>query len=203
MDKDEFALVKALMGFNEEMRVIAVGDDDQNIYEFRDRDADSKYLEKLITENDAIKYELIENYRSKKIIWYCFRMNLSDVFKGRLKKEPIVAVQRDNGKIKITYYNNTNNLIVPLVEEVYGTGLMGTTCVLTKKNEDAAQIAGLLLRKGLRAKLIQSNDQFNLYDLQEIRYFVGQFHSEFYAPKISDEKWKYAKLELQNVWEEF
>lgn len=83
---------------------------------------------------------------------------------------------------------------------MYGTGLMGTTCVLTKKNEDAAQIAGLLLRKGLRAKLIQSNDQFNLYDLQEIRYFVGQFHSEFYAPKISDEKWKYAKLELQKMY---
>ena len=199
MDKDEFALVKALMGFNEEMRVIAVGDDDQNIYEFRDRDADSKYLEKLITENDAIKYELIENYRSKNNL-VLFSNEFVRCIQGRLKKEPIVAVQRDNGKIKITYYNNTNNLIVPLVEEVYGTGLMGTTCVLTKKNEDAAQIAGLLLRKGLRAKLIQSNDQFNLYDLQEIRYFVGQFHSEFYAPKISDEKWKYAKLELQKMY---
>ena len=61
--------------------------------------------------------------------------------------------------------------------------------VLTKKNEDAAQIAGLLLRKGLRAKLIQSNDRFNLYDLQEIRYFVEQLYSEFYTPKISDGKW--------------
>ncbi|MFR5656950.1 MAG: hypothetical protein ACLUDU_02645 [Butyricimonas faecihominis] len=98
---------------------------------------------------------------------------------GRLKKEPIVAVQRDNGKIKITYYNNTNNLIVPLVEEVYGTGLMGTTCVLTKKNEDAAQIAGLLLRKGLRAKLIQSNDQFSLYDLQEIGILWDNFILNF------------------------
>jgi ATP-dependent DNA helicase RecQ len=35
MDEDEFNLVKALMEHNEEMRVIAVGDDDQNIYEFR------------------------------------------------------------------------------------------------------------------------------------------------------------------------
>ncbi|MFR5656951.1 MAG: 3'-5' exonuclease [Butyricimonas faecihominis] len=29
---------------------------------------------------------------------------------------------------------------------------------------------------------------------------MGQFHSEFYAPKISDEKWKYAKLELQKMY---
>ena len=35
MDRDEFALVQALIGRNEDMRVIAVGDDDQNIYEFR------------------------------------------------------------------------------------------------------------------------------------------------------------------------
>ena len=36
MDAHEFALINALMEQNEEMRVIAVGDDDQNIYEFRE-----------------------------------------------------------------------------------------------------------------------------------------------------------------------
>ena len=35
MGVEEHALVRALMHHNEEMRVIAVGDDDQNIYEFR------------------------------------------------------------------------------------------------------------------------------------------------------------------------
>ncbi len=35
MDSHEFELIKALMEQNEEMRVIAVGDDDQNIYEFQ------------------------------------------------------------------------------------------------------------------------------------------------------------------------
>jgi ATP-dependent DNA helicase RecQ len=48
---------------NEEMRVIAVGDDDQNIYEFRG--ASSKYLEQFIVERKVAKHELIENYRSK------------------------------------------------------------------------------------------------------------------------------------------
>src|SRR5690606_16871705 len=35
MDAFEYELIKVLMDKNEEMRVIAVGDDDQNIYEFR------------------------------------------------------------------------------------------------------------------------------------------------------------------------
>ncbi len=39
MNKEEYELVKALMEQNEEMRVILVGDDDQNIYGFRDADS--------------------------------------------------------------------------------------------------------------------------------------------------------------------
>src|SRR5690606_22271713 len=63
MDQDEFNLIKAMMEQNEEMRVIAVGDDDQNIFEFRG--ANSKYLEQFIQVNKATKHELVENYRSK------------------------------------------------------------------------------------------------------------------------------------------
>ena len=46
MDAHEFALVKTLMEQNDGMRIIAVGDDDQNIFEFRG--ASSKYMENLI-----------------------------------------------------------------------------------------------------------------------------------------------------------
>jgi ATP-dependent DNA helicase RecQ len=63
MNADEFALINALIEQNEEMRVIAVGDDDQNIYEFRG--ASSKYFEQFMVERRAAKHELIENYRSK------------------------------------------------------------------------------------------------------------------------------------------
>src|SRR5690606_38838503 len=46
MDEEEFSLITTLMEQNEEMRVIAVGDDDQNIYEFRS--ASSRHLEQFI-----------------------------------------------------------------------------------------------------------------------------------------------------------
>ena len=50
MDANEFSLVEALMERNDELRVIAVGDN-QNIYQFRG--SDSKYLRKLITDYNA------------------------------------------------------------------------------------------------------------------------------------------------------
>jgi ATP-dependent DNA helicase RecQ len=72
MDADEFELVKTLMERNDEMRLVAVGDDDQNIYTFRG--ADSKYFEQFIQHGNAVKYELIENYRSKKT-WFILQIN--------------------------------------------------------------------------------------------------------------------------------
>ncbi|MDO9464464.1 MAG: AAA family ATPase [bacterium] len=64
MDQDVFSLVQTLMAQNEDMRVIVVGDDDQNIFEFRGSSA--KYMGKFMLENQAANYELLENYRSKR-----------------------------------------------------------------------------------------------------------------------------------------
>ena len=59
MGKEEYDLVNALIANNEEMRVIAVGDDDQNIYEFRG--SNSRYMYQL-TQNPENKFiEMTEN----------------------------------------------------------------------------------------------------------------------------------------------
>ncbi len=67
MSKDDYALVSALMKANEEMRVIAVGDDDQNIYEFRG--SNSQYLYELTLTEHSRFIEMTENYRSLAISW--------------------------------------------------------------------------------------------------------------------------------------
>ena len=192
MDQDEFGLVRTLMEQNEEMRVIAVGDDDQNIFEFRG--ASSKYLEQFVTENDAVKHELIENYRSKNNL-----VEFSNLFvqriSHRLKQTPIVAMQPENGRLKIVRHQSSH-LINPLVQDVLTTGLSGTTCVLTKKNEEALQITGLLLRNGLPAKLIQTNDGFSLINLDEIRYFLHQLKLSNDVFIINDDDWLNAKREV-------
>src|SRR5690606_38097636 len=151
MDEDEFGLIRALMEHNEEMRVIAVGDDDQNIYEFRG--ASSRHLEQFIRDNHAVKHELVENYRSKNNLVE-FSNQFVKRISYRLKQTPIMATQSDHGQIKIVRYHS-ENLIVPLVQDILSTDLSGTTCVLTKTNEEALQITGLLLKNKVQAKLIQ------------------------------------------------
>ncbi len=194
MDADEFALINALMEQNEDMRVIAVGDDDQNIYEFRG--AHSKYLEQFISEKKATKHELIENFRSKSNLVE-FTNEFVKKIRHRLKLTPIIANQKDNGTIKLVRYTS-NNLITPLVNDILTTGLAGTTCVLTKTNEEASQITGLLLKNGMQAKLIQTNNGFSLYNLAEVRFFLDELKLADDVFVISDEIWANAKRELKN-----
>ncbi|MFN8251086.1 MAG: RecQ family ATP-dependent DNA helicase [Ferruginibacter sp.] len=192
MNKEEYELVKALMEQNEEMRVILVGDDDQNIYGFRG--ADAAYMQQLITEKAAVKYELTENYRSKDNIVSLANHWASTISK-RLKTEPCFASQQQNGVIEITQYAN-NNIIVPLADHISQAPLSGSTCVLTKTNEDAMLLAGLLLQKGVPAKLIQSNDGFNLSNLYELRYFSDLLNANADNPLIYDDDWTEAKRQL-------
>lgn len=188
INEDEFDLMRALMKENEDMRIVAVGDDDQNIYQFRG--SSSKYLHQLISVNGAEKYELVENYRSKSNLVDFANQFLKGIT-GRLKSTPIIANQADDGKIKVFHYVH-GNLIVPLVKNIADTPLIGTTCVLVKTNEEALQITGLLLHNRIQAKLIQTNDAFNLYNLAEIRFFLSLLDTDYQAPVISDDIWKEA-----------
>jgi ATP-dependent DNA helicase RecQ len=192
MNEHEYSLIMTLMEQNEEIRVIAVGDDDQNIYEFRG--SSSKYLEHFIRFNNAAKYELVENYRSKSNL-----VHYTNQFVKRithlLKNTPIIPKQVENGTIRIVHYAS-ENLIVPLVQDLLNTALRGNTCVLTKTNDQALQITGLLIKNDIQAKLIQTNDSFSLYDLSEVRFFLSQLNLEDDVYIISDDIWAYAKREL-------
>lgn len=196
MDQDVFCLVQALMVQNEDMRVIAVGDDDQNIFEFRGSSA--KYMEKFIVESQAAKYELLENYRSKRNL-----VNFSNQFAGlireRLKKNEIVAHSQENGDIRILRYLH-NNLLVPFIEDLSGTELVGSTCVLTQTNDEALQVTGLLLQRGIPARLIQTNEGFYLYDLVELRFFLEQLFIDPTTSIISDDIWNMAKRALVKMY---
>ncbi|GAA4147026.1 RecQ family ATP-dependent DNA helicase [Sphingobacterium kyonggiense] len=192
MDENEFELIKSLMQHNEEMRVIAVGDDDQNIYGFRG--ANSKYLQQIISNYQAEKYELVENYRSKSNL-VAFSNQFVNNIQNRLKSNSIIPMQNENGKFKVTQFQS-ENLIYPTVQDIISTDLIGTTCVLTKTNDEALQVTGMLLKNNIKAKLIQSNEGFSLYNLLEIRFFMDQLTSNNQVFTISDEAWLSAKKEV-------
>ncbi len=198
MDANEFNLILSLMEHNEDMRVIAVGDDDQNIFEFRG--ASSKHLESLAFKEEAAMYELIENYRSKSNL-VDFANQYASRIPRRLKKSPIIAVQSDIGKIELIKYTSSN-LIIPLVNDILSESLAGTTCVLTKTNEEALQISGMLTEKGIQAKLIQANDGFNLHNLLEIRFFQNKLSLADGIYIIGDDIWGEAKKKLEDKFKD-
>lgn len=196
MDGHEYALVRALMSRNEDMRVIAVGDDDQNIYQFRD--SDSKYMKSFITELGAAQYELIDNYRSRKNIVMLaneFAKTLSD----RLKITPIHAVSGENGNVRIICHTS-QNLAEPVVDNVTETYTDGKACVLTMTNDEALQVCTLLNKRGIRARLIQSLGDFKLRDLAEVRYFLKKIDDRLQTAVVSQELWEYAKSELNKKY---
>ena len=189
MDVDEYALVSALMRQNEEMRVIAVGDDDQNIYQFRG--SDSKYMQSFISDFQAVQYEMTENYRSCRNI-----VQFSDRFihrlDNRMKKQGCTAISQESGKVFLTKHNSSN-LYTPIINQLKHNGITGTVCVMTNTNDEAVQMSGLLHKEGFRTKLIQSGGSFRLADLAEIRYFMKQIDKRTSTPIISDALWKEAK----------
>lgn len=193
MSEDEFALIEALMHQNDDMRVIAVGDDDQNIFAFRG--SDPAYMKKLITEYGATRYDLLENYRSKQDI-VRFSNEFAKKIHGRLKKSGCKAVSQDDGVVSLTKYRSCN-MEVPLVRQLTKHNAPGSTAVLTNTNEEAMRIVGLLQKQNKRARLIQSLDGFRLTDLAEVRYFLNEIDDHVTTPLISQEIWKNAKSALK------
>jgi len=196
MSTAEYALVKILMENNDDLRIIAVGDDDQNIYEFRG--STSKHLEALLGEPDAKKYELIENYRSNSNIVE-FANSFAEKISHRLKTAPIMPKKKENGIVSVCKLRS-ENITLPVVNAVRSISPNGSTCIVTRTNDEALNIAALLLKYGIQAKQIQTNNDFNLYNLVELRDFISYIETDEQSYTVSQEVWDMAKHNLDKKY---
>ncbi len=198
MDKHEYELVRALMSRNTDMRIIVVGDDDQNIYEWRG--SRSKYMRSFIDEFDARKYELTENYRSRPNI-VMLAGEFAKTIRDRMKTIPVSSVNQENGIVEITRHKSTD-LEEPVVNKVIETYHGGKACVLTVTNEEALRVCTLLNKRSIRARLIQSLHGFRLSNLAEIRFFLKMIDRKLRSAVISNEIWENAKCSLNEYFRE-
>lgn len=189
MGSEEYALVKALMTQNEEMRVIAVGDDDQNIYEFRG--SDSGCLFQLAQESESRFIEMTENYRSAQHL-VNFANEFTKNIHKRMKTSPIISMREEEGWVEVTYHLS-KHMYQPLVENLMKHKRNGTSCILTQTNEEAAILVALLRKQGINSKLIQSMDGFHFWNLAEMRYFLKYIDQRVNIPLIPNEVWEAAK----------
>ena len=189
MSADEYALVQALIEQNEEMRVIAVGDDDQNIFEFRG--SDSRYFYELSKLEGGRFVEMTENYRScKEVVEYA--NFFSRKIRHRLKRTPIISMTAEAGNVEVKRFSS-DNMYEPLVRDLTARPHIGPVGLLTQTNEEAVILLALLRSRGVNAKLIQSADGFHFSDLAEVRYFLRMLDMSVSTPVISDEAWHIAK----------
>lgn len=180
MGADDFRLVQALMRSNEEIRVIAVGDDDQNIYAFRG--SDSRYLKSLVSDYDATFFEMTANYRSDRAV-VDFANRFVQCIPNRLKHTSIEAVSKMEGKVESASFTS-------LIENASLADSTNTTAILTRTNEQALQIAYLLEQKGVHTTLAQSGNGFRFINFAEVRYFMKQTGN---GGTITKEQWQAAK----------
>ena len=197
MSAEEFALIKALMASNEEMRVIAVGDDDQNIYEFRG--SDSQYLYQLSKEPGSRFIEMTENYRSSRRV-VDFANAFSKGICKRMKTTPIVSMRNEEGRVEITRHTS-KYMFQPLVDDLLAHKGNGTSCVLTQTNEEAVILVALLRKHGIQGKLIQSMEGFHFSNLAEVKYLLKYIAKRVTTPLIPDQIWEEAKRTTFEIYD--
>ena len=212
MSKDDYDLVTALMKANEEMRVIAVGDDDQNIYEFRG--SNSQYLYELTQTEHSRFFEMTENYRSFRHIVDAAN-DFSRNIRQRIKSAPIISMSQENGEVKIVKHpyeiqEKRVYMYQPILEDVIRLQTSSnqkatdgssdkkneTISILTQTNEEAVIMLALLHSHSIKAKLVQSMDGLRFWNLAEVRYFlkkIDQGIKETKTPIIPDNIWETAK----------
>jgi ATP-dependent DNA helicase RecQ len=198
LDAKEFELVSLLMERNPSMRVIAVGDDDQNIFSFRG--SDSRYMQQWIDDKGAKVYELSSNYRSRANI-VDFTNQFVETIKSRLKSQAIESKYVEAGNIKLIQHES-KNLITPVIVSILSMEITGSTAILTSTNQEAFQIAGLLLREGVKARLIQSAEGFDLMNLLEVREFVKMLNLKDGMRTIDNEAWENAKRNFRDKFQD-
>ena len=178
MGPDDFRLVQALMRQNEEMRVIAVGDDDQNIFAFRG--SDSRHMQMLAGQDGARLYEMTDNYRSAKAVVGCANRFVQHI-PGRMKQTLIQSATGEEGQVK-----TLKNLFDAEIK------VQGSTAVLTRTNEETMLVAYELEQRGIHATIAQSMGEFHFGNLAEVRYFLRQLGSNDEAA-VAKEQWQQAK----------
>ncbi|MBT1697159.1 RecQ family ATP-dependent DNA helicase [Fulvivirgaceae bacterium PWU4] len=197
INEDEFELITQIIEKNkDEIRVLAVGDDDQTIYDFRG--ASAKYIQQFSKKFDSSVFELLTNYRSRKNL-VSFSNQFVKTIQSRLKQSEIEPFDKESiGSIFMTNYIN-QNILIPTVNDIVRRNFKGTTAVLTSTNEEAGQITSLFRVRGIRARLIQADEEnFSLYNLLELRAFCKHVfsHIENEAGFIPSGIWAKSKKKL-------
>ena len=174
INEKSFELVKAIYNANsQDLKIIAVGDDDQCI--MGHIGADVRFIDEFEKEfgtNDEGKnlfkqYELLCNFRSyKNIVEYS--NNFVSTVSHRYKYNPLYANSSEKGTIHIHTYNASSSLVSPTIDLLKKEANLSNTAILAFTNEEVMQIYSLLQENNIQAKYIIDREKFELKNTIEL-----------------------------------
>ncbi|MCR5148898.1 MAG: RecQ family ATP-dependent DNA helicase [Eubacterium sp.] len=195
INDDDFKLIQAIRKRNENMRLIAVGDDDQNIFSFRG--SKSAYMKRFLEEDNSKLYQMTDNFRSCPLI-----VDISNVYaeemRNRLKDERLVSRKLIDGEVMVV---RNESYLEWSLEKVFRNCYRKDkkTAILTTTNAEAYNIQFILTEEGYMPRLIQSGEGFSLYNLEEFRTFYKIVSNNDNAV-IDDEMWNKAVTDLKTIY---
>lgn len=168
VDADQWRLIQTITDVAEGPRIIAVGDDDQNIYEWRG--ASPEFMAAFRSRYNATTHGLLTNYRSRASL-VALSNHLVKRLRGRIKAgEELIAKEQDPGVQRVVQYTGGYHLR-GLVNDLVAQHYPGSTAVLTRTNEQALMATAMLQQQGIKARYIGGSDDFELGRLRELRAF--------------------------------
>ncbi len=174
----EWKLIQTIIKKAGNIRVIAVGDDDQNIYGFRG--SSNKNMLEFKEKYNATQYSLIKNYRSSSNIVH-FNNKLLNRIPNRLKTQVLEPVNKQSSpNIKLIKYT-TPFLEKSLAKAVVKDNFNGTRAILVRTNKQALMLNTFLNELNQKTRLITGLKGFSLDHLFELRTFT-----EFLQQKKND-----------------
>ena len=200
INQDSFELVKAIYNANnQDMRIIAVGDDDQCI--MGHIGADVKYIDKFAEEfgeDDDGKvlykqYELLTNFRSTQGIVQYSNDFIARI-ENRYKKNALHAHSGEQGIITV-HTCSSKNLIMPAIQKVQEYESYNDIAILAYTNDEVMQLYSYLGELGINAKFIIDREKFTLKNISEVVEFdkiINSLlkHDTFYTEENFDDAWR-------------
>lgn len=208
INEKSFDFVKAIYNANaQDLKIIAVGDDDQCIMSHIG--ADVRFIDAFEKEfgtneegeNLYKQYELLCNFRShKNIVEYS--NNFVSTVSHRYKHNPLYAHSSQEGNVRVNTYTSASSLVVPVIELIKLEEKLENIALLAFTNDEVMQMYSLLQENHIEAKYIIDREKFelkNIIELFEFNRVLNSFlsdetsYKESYfeqALKIIEEKYK-------------
>jgi ATP-dependent DNA helicase RecQ len=196
INENDYKLIKAIIDQSGELRILAVGDDDQNIFTFRG--ASNNYMRSFVKMDGAVSYELLTNFRSSSNIVQLSN-RLRKAINSKIKQSDLVAHSNDDGVITFHHFHNSS-FILPLVDAVMASAT-DETGILTLTNENALMIHALLAKNSIHSEVVNGEVDFKIKDLEEISWLTDNLHqSAVSGVEVARETWDKLTAELFAVF---